>query len=300
MLSRQNPRFLVGSARSHAAAVTLTLATLMSAGRVSAQEAQVQIQLAPPEQVQELILTDGSVLYGRVVQEGDPFRFVLVSGVENVFPLRSVRSLRQAQGQIEGGEFWPEDPNRTRLLFGPTARSLPRGKGYLSVYQLFIPFLAFGISDSFLVAGGTPLIFGKGDSRPFWLAPKLRVFQGESTAVAVGALAVTVEDEDAGMLYGVVTRGSPTGSVTVGLGYGYANGDLADNPAVMLGGEIRLSRGTKLITENYLFPEGGGGGVVSLGTRFLGRRLSADVGLGIPVGGTDTFIFPLVNFVWNF
>jgi len=276
----------------------LVLGVLYSTGRVSAQD-PMEIQVALPPQVQELVLTDGSVLYGRVVEEGDPFRFALVSGVESIIPVENVRSLRVAAGSVQRGEFWPEDPNRTRLFFGPTARSLPRGQGYFAVYEVFIPFLAVGITDSFVISGGTPLLFSGGGSRPFWIAPKLRVLQSENTEAAVGVLAVAVEDEDFGLLYGVVTRGGPTRSLTLGVGYGYVNGGLADNPAIMLGGEIRLVRGVKLITENYLFP--GGTGLISAGPRFFGERLSADLGLAAPVvGNGGTFVFPLVNFVWNF
>ena len=54
----------------------------------------------------------------------------------------------------------------------------------------------------------------------------------------------------------------------------------------------------KLITENYLFP--GGVGLISVGPRFFGERLSADLGLAMPVGADDIFVFPLVNFTWNF
>ena len=283
--------------RSPISLALLVLGALLSTGQASAQD-PLEVQVVPPGQVQELVLTDGSVLYGRVVEEGDPFLFVLISGVESLIAVENVRSLRQAAGSVERGEFWPEDPNRTRLFFGPTARSLARGQGYIPVYELFVPFLAVAVTDRFIISGGTPLIFGAGDSRPFWIAPKLQVLQNERTEVAVGVMAVTVEDEDFGLLYGVVTRGSPTDSLTVGVGYGYANGDLAENPAIMLGGEVRASRGVKLITENYLFP--GGVGLISVGPRFFGERLSADLGLAMPVGADDTFVFPLVNFTWNF
>ncbi len=282
--------------RRHGALILIGL--LLLASRVSAQDSEVEIWVAPPEQIQELVLTDASVLYGRVVDAGDPFRFVLVSGVESVIAVENVRSLREAAGSVEGGEFWPEDPNRTRLFFGPTARSLARGEGYFAVYELFVPFLTVGITDSFIISGGTPLIFGEEGSRPFWLAPKLRVLQSGNTEAAVGVLGVTIEDENFGLLYGVVTRGTPTGSFTVGVGYGYANGGVADNPAIMLGGEIRAGRRVKLITENYLFP--GSTGLISIGPRFFGERLSADLGLVVPVGAEDTIVFPLVNFVWNF
>ena len=70
--------------------------------------------------VQELTLRDGSVLYGRVTKLGDPFTFLLLSGAEMVVSPTQVRSLTGAEGQVVDGEFWREDPNQTRLFFGPS------------------------------------------------------------------------------------------------------------------------------------------------------------------------------------
>jgi len=254
--------------------------------------------VTPPERLMELVLVDGSILIGRVVEAGDPFRFVLISGVEMTVPLVNVRAIAQARGTVEEGEYWKDDPNLTRLFFGPTARTLPAGDGYFAVYEIMMPFLAYGVSDNFILAGGTPLIFGGEGSRPFWVAPKLRVFNSGKTQGAIGVLAFAVDDDNAGLLYGVVTHGNPKSAFTLGVGYGYANGDLADSPAVMVGGEWRMSQSVKMVTENYLFP--GGSGLISLGPRFFGRKLSVDLGLVVPVGLDVFFMFPLVNFVYNF
>ncbi len=277
--------------------LALVLSLLAPAPAV-AQEPPVEIRVATPGEVQEVVLRDGSVLYGQVLAAGDTITFRLLSGVEMHFSGNQVRSIRTATGDVVDGEYWPPDPNRTRLFFGPTARGLPKGEGYLAVYEIIMPFLGVALSDRFILAGGTPLLFGGGGSRPFWLAPKLTVLDTGRTQAALGVLAFAVEDHSAGVIYGVMTRGSAQQSATVGLGYGYVDDDLAEKPAVMLGGEIRVGRRTKLVTENYLFP--GGVGLLSLGPRFFGERLSADLGLALPVGDDDFFVFPLINFVWNF
>ena len=159
-----------------------------------------------------------------------------------------------------------------------------------------MPFLGVALTDDLVLAGGT-LMFGGMDERPFWLAPKLRVFAGDATDIAVGALVFAVEDESAGVLYGVATRGSPDRSLSLGLGYGFVNGDLGDRPAVMAGFDVRVSKSVKLLSENYLFP--GGSGLLSIGPRFFGERLSADLGLGVVFDGEgESFTFPIVNFVY--
>jgi len=43
-----------------------------------------------------------------------------------------------------------------------------------------------------------------------------------------------------------------------------------------------------------------GGGIGTLGVRFLGEHLSADLGLAVPIGADGLFVFPVVNFVWRF
>ena len=66
----------------------------------------------------------------------------------------------------------------------------------------------------------------------------------------------------------------------------------------MLGGDLRVSRGLKLMTENYFAPNVDDGALLAFGVRFLGERLSADLGLALPTG--IGFALPLVNFVYSF
>lgn len=279
--------------------ILMLLLLCLPAAPVCGQERPVEIRRPAPDEIQELTLQDGSVVFGRVADTGDPMTFQLISGVEMRIPVSEVRSLRTARGEEVDGEFWTEDPNRTRLFFGPTARGLPAGEGYLAVYEIVMPFLGIAVTDRFILAGGTPLFFGGGGSRPFWIAPKFTFLDTGNTQVAAGVLSFVVEDESAGLIYGVLTRGGTRKSLSAGIGYGYVNDNLADTPALMIGGETRLSRRVKLLTENYWLPSGDGG-LISFGPRFFGDRLSADLGLVMPVGGDEFFAFPLINFVWNF
>ncbi|HVJ26986.1 MAG TPA: hypothetical protein VM493_05560, partial [Vicinamibacterales bacterium] len=62
------------------------------------------------------------------------------------------------------------------------------------------------------------------------------------------------------------------------------------------GGERRVGPHLKLITENYIWQDGEG--ILSAGVRFMGERLSADLGLAMPIG--EGFVFPVVSFVYVF
>ncbi len=253
--------------------------------------------------VQQVRLTDGSTFYGTLTEEGDSTRVVLASGGEIVVPKNRVSEVRSVSGQVKDGEFWRDDPNLTRLFFSPTARTLPRGRGYLAAYELLFPFAAQGVSDSFLIAGGTPLFWSDDfdSSRVYYLAPKLRVLSTGRTDIAVGAfhfqqVGASPDNASFGALYAAITQGTPDRALTLAVGLGYDDDGLVDEPVVMAGGEARVSRTIKLVTENYFGP--GGTALLAFGPRFFGERLSADLALGIVVDEGDAWTFPIVNFVY--
>ena len=292
--------------RRAAAILTLAVTAALAPGILAAQTcpdgSAFQIAVAGPDEVQEVTLAGGANYMGRVVFAGDPVRFELLSGdVLELAPERIV-CLRPVAGTRHEGEFWREDPNDTRLFFGPTGRALGEGDGYFSVVEILMPFLSFGITDRVTVSGGMPLIFTSEGPQLAWLAPKVEVVRSESFRGSLGVLAFFMAGEgSAGVLYGVGTFGSTSDrGVTVGAGWGYSSGDgIDDAPALMLGAEARTGRSTKIITENYFFPAEGFA-ILSAGPRFFGERLSADLGLAMPVGsGVELFVFPLVNFAWN-
>lgn len=258
----------------------------------------IEAQTVPTDTttVHEIHLVDGSVLFGRFVGSGDPARIRLISGDVLEVARARIVSAEPARGHVVEGEFWREDPNRTRLFFGPTARGMPQGGGYLAAYEVIMPFVGVALTDNFIIAGGTPL-FGGFDHRPYWVAPKLRVYSRPAADFALGALIFAVDQDSFGILYGVTSFGTSDRAMHLGLGYGFVNGELGDRPVVMGGFELRGGRSVKLISENYLFPEGYG--LLSIGPRFMGDRLSADLGLGIAVGDGESHTFPIVNFVYS-
>ena len=198
-----------------------------------------------------------------------------------------------------GAERSTADVNTTRLFFGPTARSLPKGQVYLGVYEFFMPFVQVGVTDRFSIGGGTPLVIGFEDfDRPFWITPKLQVLDTGRTQVAAGVFhAFDISSNGGGIAYGVVTHGDSNASFTAGAGMAYAV-DGGRAAVVMIGGDAQIRSNIKVMTENYVWQ--GGDGVLTGGVRFLGDHLSADVGLAFPIGAGEFFAFPVVNFVYVF
>jgi hypothetical protein len=252
-----------------------------------------------PTTLCELVLKDGSRIFGTVERETDEEVVLRTQAGATVTARRTeIVSLRQVQGRIERGEFRRSDLHRTRLLFAPTGRSLQKGEVSFGVFEFLAPFVQVGITDRISMGGGTPLLFGLDESsRPFWITPKVQVLRTERTQAAVGLLHMfNVDGDNAGIAYGVSTFGNSDNAGTIGVGMGYADGARAW--IVMGGAEGRISRSVKLITENYVWKNGDG--IVSGGVRFIGERLSADLALAIPIGFDDFVAFPVVNFAYVF
>jgi hypothetical protein len=259
----------------------------------------VAIEIPAADVIQELELNDGSSVIGRV-QSIDDGRFVFrtTSGVEMTVDVAAVRSLKPVTGRIVNGELWREDSNPTRLFFAPTGRSLKKGEAYFGVYELVLPFVQVGVTDRLSIGAGTPLIFGDFE-RPFWVTPKVQLMERRATAVSAGVMHFfNVDEASVGIAYGVVTQGSTDSAVTMGLGYAYeqAEDEDAGSGVLMIGGEHRVSRRIKLVTENYVFK---GGGFASGGLRFVGEKLSVDFGLVMPLFD-EAVLFPMINIVRKF
>lgn len=283
----------------------LVAAALTVPARAAAQDTDAAAAAAQ-DTVYEVRLADGSVLFGRVTEQtADELTLETQGGATIRLRRGQIVSMRPLRGRMVAGQVWPDDPHATRLFFGPTARAIPQGEGYFGVYELFFPFVSYGLTDRFTISAGTP-VFPDVIGEIFYLAPKYEVLRTPAASAAVGVLALfaTRDRGSAGLLYGVGTFGGPDRALTVGATVPFiADGgetDIGDEPAFMVGGEARLSRRTKFITENYLFPSASGS-LVSGGVRFFGERLSADFGIGAAFGGNDSACcLPLVNFVYSF
>jgi hypothetical protein len=248
-----------------------------------------------------IYLTDGSKLVGTIKSETpSDIKFKMMAGIELTIERAKINKIEKTEGDWYEGEFRRYDPNRTRLLFAPTARSLKKGKGYFSIYQIFFPMLSVGLTDYITLSGGMSLFPGA-EKQLLYAAPKIRFVEADNLSLAGGVLYMSAFGEtNFGVMYGVTTYGTPSASFTAGLGWGFADGETADKPLLMLGGELQLSGSLKLITENW-FPPGTDVAVVSFGLRFFGESMAGDFGLVTTTEAGDGFSFlPWIGFVYNF
>lgn len=266
----------------------------------AAVQAQVPPDIpAPGDTVYEVRLADGSLIIGRVTELNEETVVLTTTGGGRLEIDRGqIRDVRRARGRVVEGEFWNEDPSRTRLLFTATGRALARGESYMGTYVVVLPFAAVGITDRISIGAGAPVLFGQFE--PYYLSPRVQVLRTPKAQATLGTLVFFFNSEVVGIVYGVGTFGDTDKAVSTGLGFFYSGHEVANEPAFLLAGETRVSRRIKLITENYLLPDVVGG-VLGGGIRVIGERFATEIGIFVPVDDWGAVCcMPLINFTYAF
>jgi hypothetical protein len=255
--------------------------------------------------VYRLTLQDGSEIVGTILQEDSlQVRFRSVSKILMTVPRSQISSMKPLSGNIVDGEYRRSDPNSTRLFFSPTGRPLKNGQGYFSAYEIFFPSVAVGIGDIVSLWGGVSLLPGT-EGQIIYIAPKITPVHIRNFDLSAGVLYVNTtvsSSSGGGIIFGVGTYGSSDNALTVGLGWGFAGGDVANKPILVLGGEVRLSNSIKLISENWI-PSWTDVAIFSFGFRFFGDNLAADLGFIRSSAKMETNGFPFIpwiGFAYNF
>lgn len=180
----------------------------------------------------------------------------------------------------------------SRYFFGPSARNLRQGEGVAQDIWIFLAGVNYGITDNISLGGYISLAPGVAPQNQFiMLTPKVGFDVGGGWHVGAGALLLRIpSDHDtgygAGLLYGVATQGSAENNFSVGLGYGFAGGDIGSTPAIYLAGQRRVSRRVSLMTENYIVAAHSPVYFGLYGVKFNWPRLSLGVASGY-VGYSD-------------
>jgi hypothetical protein len=293
-----------------ASAFACALVTASPLPRVAAQAPGPTLAVSADTAVRQLIrLRDGSTVLGRITQSwGDSARVESMAGVL-ILRRANVTSVRQVPASsIHDGVYWPEDPNATRLFFAPTARMLKKGEGYLANHWLFLMDGYKGLTDRVTI-GASMSLFPSADflkNNVYFLSPKIGITQGETFNTAVGAwVGGAPFSKDAGSVntfgiaYGVATWGGQNGAMTLGGGYGFAQGRMARNPMIMIGATSRLTRRVSFVTENWIFPNTDHP-LVSAGVRTIGESVAWDIGGITVLGSGTTVLVPWIGAAWKF
>jgi len=248
--------------------------------------------------VQEIELASGTKLVGRIVEiEAGRLVFRTLEGLEVTLRVAQVRAVRVLEGVRSGPEFWPRDPSDSRLFLGPTARVVGDRRGYVGIYELFFPSAAVGVGDVAMVSGGMSIFPGLPLSDQFFFfSPKVRLLGNDQVGAAAGLFwfGVGASDDSGGLVYTVLTAENEAGAVTLGPAFPFmSDGGFTDEFLGMIGGEIRLSRSVKFISENWFVGQGEGA-FLTFGARLLESRYTIEAAALIPTDGEA--VLPLVSF----
>ncbi len=265
-----------------------------------------QLQIPDSSTIQMITTMDGSTLIGRIIDIMDDMILFQTEMGNISLKISRIKKIDEVPAKsIRGGSYWFPNPNYTRLYFAPTGRMLEKGKGYFSDYYIFFPGIAYGLTDWLTIGGGFSIFPGVNmNDQLFFITPKIGLIQSDDINLAAGALIIKIPDEDDfgtfGILYGVGTYGSADRSISIGLGYGFASGDVANEPVFMIGVENRFARRVAFVSENWIFP-GVDNPLISYGLRFFGESMSFDLGFFNVLGEDALFPgIPWVDFVYNF
>lgn len=233
---------------------------------------------------------DGNEFIGRIISRDEEKITLLTDklGEIKIFIIH-IKSIKEiSSSSFKDGSYWFENPQATRYFWAPNGYGLKKGEAYYQNVWIFFNQISVGVTDNFSFGAGiVPLFIFAGAPTPVWVTPKFSIpVVKDKFNVGVGVLAGTVIGEGStfGILYGSTTFGSKDKNLTLGLGYGFADGEWANAPAINVSGMLRIRPRGYLITENYYIGLGGEDvGLISLGGRSIIKKISLDYGGFIPI-----------------
>jgi len=236
---------------------------------------------------------DGNEYFGIILNKtSETIRIKTDKLGEITIPQSEIKKIsRLTAVQSKDGSYWLDNPQATRYFWAPNGYSLKQGEGYYQNVWVLFNQAVYGITNHLSAGIGTvPLFLFASSYTPAWITAKFSVPVVENQFnLGIGALMGTVVGESKsgfGILYGITTFGSKDKNLNIGLGWGYAGGQMASNPTINISGMIRTGAKGYFITENYFIGTPDNFMVLmSLGGRRIIKHTGLDFGAFIPIGG---------------
>ena len=254
-----------------------------------------------------LKLEDGTIVNGVVSEETEKSIGVITEeGLEIKVPKEKI-TWRADYPEKVSERSWNEDLNGHRLFISPTGKNLKANQVYIAIYEfyeLFFPFIGYGITDWFSVSGGVSLVPGE-RSQFMFFSPKLTFARLGGFSGSAGVLILGVPSKSFGaFVYGSGTFDYKRASLTLGIGNPIIEDEYLNLAIIMVGGEYRVSAHTKFISE-LIYHTFADEGIGSFGVRVFGKNFSGEFGFYYPVGSEwhshSGFPFlPRLSLVYNF
>jgi len=242
---------------------------------------------------------DGNEYLGEIISR-DSVKLRLkteVLGEIDIPILKIIKETFVESGRIINGQLWFENPQSTRYFWAPNGYGLKKDEAYFQNIWVLFNQIGYGFSDNFSIGIGTiPLFLFAGAPTPVWITPKFSVPVVENQFnLGIGAMIGTVlveKNTSFGILYGISTFGSKDNNFSLGIGYGFAGGEMAKTPVINLSGMARTgSRGYFLMETHIVTADGETAAIATIGGRRIIKKSGLDFGFSIPIGmGAESFV----------
>ena len=270
------------------------------------------------KQVYRVTLNDKSSYIGEITEETTSTLVLInqTTGVKTELPTTQIQKKELlSEISIKNNEYWFENPNATRYLFGPSAFNLKKGEGYYQNTMLLLNSFNVGITDYFSIGGGieflsTFITLSQGNFNPIiYFTPKVGFSVADNIHVGGGVLLASIpqfgetSNTGLGMLYGLGTYGNLDHNVTATIGWGSVDGNSFNKPLITVSGMTRVAKKTALVTENWLIPtDSSYEPIFSYGVRFFGENIAVDLAFinNWDIAQSLLIGVPYVNFVVKF
>lgn len=263
-------------------------------------------QETPAEETWYIQTSDGNEFEGTITEETSEYILLQTKKFGEVKINKNMIDTRVRASTLEQiNSDQPSNRMTHRYFLNNSGFGLQKGQAVYSNYLLFFNQIDYGFTDRISAALGLfPLFLFGAEETPFWYALRYnQPLANDKVRLGVrlqGAGVIGAGDgfDPFNFLSFTGTFGQPDRNVSVGLGYGIVDGQLVEIPLISLSGMYRVGKKNYLLLESFITTDqfGSGTGLLSFGARHVGKSVSIDYGLIMPVfdGGVD-FAFPLLG-----
>lgn len=252
------------------------------ASNAQAQESKIRSILINAQETQTevvVVLNNGDNYVGLVTDIDTDL--VSIENEDGVFSLRisRIREVRLVDSKDRTSRWYP-NPSDSRLFLTQSGKMIPKGEALYQNTYIFVSNFSYGISKNFSANAGFSMIPGIGiDNQLFLVGAKLGISLNESLLLSANTNFYGVDGGSLGTIFSSLTYSKNALDVTGGLGIGFAEGGTSE-PIFIFGAQYRTGKRFALLTENLVIPTGVGEiePLVSFGGRFIGPRITADLG----------------------
>lgn len=214
--------------------------------------------------------------------------------------VKDIRKITKIENPvIVDGEVQEENNQVMRYFLFSNGYTVRKGETYYQNIWVLFNQITVGLSNRINLSIGTmPLFFFGGTPSPVWANLKVSFpIIKDKVSIGGGVLAGAVVGAESGLVglgYGNITLGSRSRNLTLGVGYGFSSQSGSNTlPLFSLSGMIKIGKKGYLITENHVigFSSAESLSLISIGGRYVGRKISIDYGAFTPVtSGLSSFI----------